>query len=363
MSPDEQDIPGPTDKSRQEKQRPGAWLALGALVTWSAAKAGITSVLKWLTGPPRKPARQIEQRTSGEGREKDRNLAAEPEHDLRTRAKWRTLLAVFPFFASFAGGIGFLVAYWNGGSNQALGGWLALFMFGWGAAFVLWSHWLTAHKEAVEPREEMTPPREEREATLHDFCAGEQDMQRRGLLKWLSVCGLGMFAVVFVSLFRSFGFNPGAKLFSEVWKRGQRLMKADGTPVRADALPPGTTVIVFPEDAIGSERSQTVLIRVRQELLQLPGDRADWAPRGYLAYSRVCTHAGCAVGMYETTAHLLMCPCHQSTFDVLKAAEPTGGPAARPLAQLPLYVDNEGLLRAGGDFSEPPGPGFWGMTS
>ena len=361
MSRDELGISRAAEEKKQERGR-GAWLSLGAVVTWGVAKAAIATMLRWLSASPQPLPDETDRRTEKE-RAKDRNLTIAPGKHLLNRRKKGTILVLCSFAASFAGGIGFIDAYWTGGSNQALGGWLALFMFGWGAAFVFWAHWLTAQKEAVDPREDMTPPREEREATLKDFCAGEHELERRGLLKWLSACGVGLFAVLFVSLFRSFGFNPANKLFFDVWKRGQRLMKEDGTPVRADSLPPGTTAIVFPENAIGSERAQTVLIRVHPQLLQLPSDRADWAPGGNLAYSRVCTHAGCVVGMYETTVHLLMCPCHQSTFDVLKAAQPTGGPAARPLAQLPLYVDDQGLLRAAGGFSEPPGPGFWGMTS
>ena len=126
---------------------------------------------------------------------------------------------------------------------------------------------------------------------------------------------------------------------------------------------PGSFQIVFPEDSIGDEKAQTVLIRVKENLLQLPADRADWAPQGYVAYSRVCTHAGCTVALYEKTTCLLLCPCHQSTFDVLRAAQPTSGPAARPLPQLPLYADADGTLRAGGGFTQPPGPGFWDMPS
>jgi ubiquinol-cytochrome c reductase iron-sulfur subunit len=80
-----------------------------------------------------------------------------------------------------------------------------------------------------------------------------------------------------------------------------------------------------------------------------------------LAFSRICTHAGCPVGLYQSETHLLLCPCHQSTFNVLQSAVPTGGPATRSLPQLPLYVDSDGTLRASGGFSEPPGPGFWGM--
>ena len=71
-------------------------------------------------------------------------------------------------------------------------------------------------------------------------------------------------------------------------------------------------------------------------------------------------HVGCAVAQYEDEAHVLVCPCHQSTFDVLDGARPVAGPAGRPLPQLPLAIDAQGVLYAQGDFSGPVGPGFWG---
>jgi ubiquinol-cytochrome c reductase iron-sulfur subunit len=132
--------------------------------------------------------------------------------------------------------------------------------------------------------------------------------------------------------------------------------------VSLSTLQPGSTVTVFPEDQIGDERAQTVLIRVKEELLQMPEDRTSWVPGGYVAYSRVCTHAGCPVGEFQAEQSILLCPCHQSTFDVLRAAAPTGGPAARALPQLPLYVHADGTLRANGEFTAPPGPGFWGIS-
>lgn len=359
MNHDEFSAPDPDDQANENKPGAKAWLEVGALIAWQVGKA----LLSWLNASARSRQEVREEVAETETREKDRNLTLEAEKHLVSRRRWGTFLIACSFVASFAGGVGFLVAYWTDGSTQMLGGFLALFMAGWGAGSVFWAHWLTAHKEAVEPREAMTPPPEEREAARKDFCSGKYDMQRRGLLKWMCACGLALVGGIFISLVRSLGFSPGNALYTDVWKRGQRLMTADGQPMRVDSLPPGSTAIVFPEDSIGSENSQTVLIRVDQQLMQLPSDRADWAPMGNLAFSRVCTHAGCAVGMYERTVHLLMCPCHQSTFDVLKAAQPTSGPAARPLPQLPLYVDAEGILRAGGGFSGLPGPGFWGMPS
>jgi ubiquinol-cytochrome c reductase iron-sulfur subunit len=84
-----------------------------------------------------------------------------------------------------------------------------------------------------------------------------------------------------------------------------------------------------------------------------------WTVDGIIAFSKVCTHAGCPVGLYEASSRQLLCPCHQSAFDVLAGARPVSGPAAWPLPQLPLTVDDDGVLRATGDFSEPVGPGWW----
>ena len=105
--------------------------------------------------------------------------------------------------------------------------------------------------------------------------------------------------------------------------------------------------------------SQIVLLHfVNGEFTPQPG-RETWSPEDFVAYSRVCTHAGCSVAQYADVDQLLLCPCHQSTFDVLNGAVPTSGPASRPLPQLPLSIDDEGVLYAQSDFTEPIGPGFW----
>lgn len=295
------------------------------------------------------------------GRTGDRNLDFEKGLSPELREQRGTVFVGSTFLIAIAGGIGFLYIYWTGGNNQLLGGSLALCLAGIGASLVLWSHWLMRHKEAVEERPRMASPPPEREATREAWCSGVTDVRRRRLLQWMSAAGLGVLASIFVSVMRSLGSSPNDSLYTTVWKHGQRLMTVDGKPVTVNSLQFGSSVTVFPEDSIGSEKSQTALIRVPESMLQLPQERANWAPMGYIAYSRICTHAGCPVGLYEKTTYQLLCPCHQSTFDVLKAASPTGGPAARALPQLPLYADADGTLRAAGGFSEPPGPGFWGM--
>lgn len=297
------------------------------------------------------------------GRAADANRNLENGSDIVAHPKWGTLFVTCAFAMGIVAGVGFLIVYWSGGNNLLLGGTLALCLGGFGSALVFSARWLMPHRLVTEAREKLPSSPDDREGSLEAFCAGAHDVRRRSMLKWMGAAGMGLLAAMVISLMRSLGVSPAESLFSTVWKSGQRLMTADGKPITIDSLHPGDSITVFPESSIGSEKSQTVLVRVHEQLLRLPKDRANWAPMGYVAYSRVCTHAGCPVGLFESGTNLLLCPCHQSTFDVLRAARPTAGPAARPLPQLPLYADSDGNLRAGGGFSSPPGPGFMGMPS
>ncbi|MGH9588415.1 MAG: Rieske 2Fe-2S domain-containing protein [Acidobacteriaceae bacterium] len=339
-------------EGEDEGARKGAWMLAGLLVAWrmiskKPAKArGAASA-----------AAAAGNAEEAKGRDKDRTI----ERVTPGRERWGTMLVTLGLLVGVAGGVGFLFIYWTDGSNMLLGGNLALCFLGFGTALVFWSHLLMRHEEATDPREELPSPEPEREKAEESFDLGAQDIKRRKLLKVLVAAGVGMFAAMFVSLLRSFGKAPNDELFEIVWKKGQRLMTLDGQPVNVKTLPTGSSITVFPEGSVGDERAQTVLIHVNEQLLRLPEGRAQWAPKGYVAYSRVCTHAGCPVGLFESKQNLLLCPCHQSTFDVLRGAQPTGGPAARPLPQLPLYADGDGTLRAGGRFSATPGPGFWWM--
>ena len=127
--------------------------------------------------------------------------------------------------------------------------------------------------------------------------------------------------------------------------------------LRPEDVPVNTVVTVFPEGNTDAADSQTLLIHLPD------GDEAPGGPEdsveGLVAFSKVCTHAGCPVGLYQAETRELFCPCHQSVFDVLAGAEPTGGPATRPLPQLPIGVDDDGYLVARDDFPEPIGPGYW----
>ena len=148
------------------------------------------------------------------------------------------------------------------------------------------------------------------------------------------------------------------------WRPGVRLATSDGAPVRADVERFDQLITVFPADALTADDSQVVLVRVRPELLKertVTGGAVD----GWVAYSKICTHAGCSVGLFGVDSRPpielreLVCPCHQSVFDPLDGAKPVGGPATRPLPQLPLGIDDEGMLIALSDFDQPVGPIAW----
>ncbi len=160
-----------------------------------------------------------------------------------------------------------------------------------------------------------------------------------------------------------------APLDQTPWRRGVRLVDEDGNPLSATGVAPGTFYTAFPEGADKEEiGSSLVVVRLDPAKLHLPAARADWAPGGILAFSKICTHAGCAVALYRKPTFpvlepepALVCPCHYSTFDPYTGGTVIYGPAGRPLPQLPLMVDGEGHLRAAGNFSARVGPSWWNV--
>jgi ubiquinol-cytochrome c reductase iron-sulfur subunit len=215
----------------------------------------------------------------------------------------------------------------------------------------------------VEEREPLASPQAERERAERSLEAGAELVGRRRLLVRMLAGAVAALGVVALFPIRSLGRAPGGALFRTPWRAGKRAVDAQGIPVKASEVVPGTVVTVFPENHVDAADAQTLLIGLEPGLNRpLPG-REDWAPGGLVAYSKICTHVGCPVGLYQPDEHRLFCPCHQSVFDVLDGARPIGGPAARPLPQLPLEIDDEGYVVARGDFSDPVGPGFWERPS
>jgi ubiquinol-cytochrome c reductase iron-sulfur subunit len=212
-------------------------------------------------------------------------------------------------------------------------------------------------EDRVEERHVLTEPEEDE--TVDEALDRVGVLSRRKLLTGSLLAALGAFAAAAVFPIRSLGPSPGRSLDVTPWRRGVRAITNDGRHVRAAEVPVGGLVTVFPEGHPDSADGQTVLLRVDPDQLDLPPERASWTPEGLLAYSKVCTHAGCPVGLYEVEPQQLLCPCHQSAFAVLRGAVPMSGPAARALPQLPLRIDDDGFIVADGDFSSPIGPAWW----
>ena len=250
--------------------------------------------------------------------------------------------------------------YVAGGEPQAEGPLLAVALGGIGTGLIVWARRLMPHRDATEPRAPASDPRE-LDRAQEALEEGEHEIARRGFLVTLLAAAGGALGLALAFPVRSLGPSPGRTLVETPWRAGLRLITDDGQPVTPDAVEYGSVVTVFPEHAAGSADGQAVLIRVDPERLQPLEGRGAWTPQGNVCYSKVCTHAGCPVGLYIETEHALRCPCHQSMFDVLRGAAAIGGPAVRALPQLPLEVDAEGYLIAGGGFSAPVGPSFWNM--
>lgn len=211
--------------------------------------------------------------------------------------------------------------------------------------------------EGLEPREmpEAEPTRQE---GAEEPVAEVAPVGRRSLLQRLLIGAAALFGLSLAAPVASLGPKPGDALRHTAWETGRRLVTTDGQPLRPGDVALGGISTVWPEDAIEVENSAVVLVRLSSGPPQEPTN-PDWVVEGELvAYSKVCTHAGCPVGLFRERDDALFCPCHQSTFDAARGAVPTFGPTARALPQLPLGLDDDGFLVALGDFTEQVGPAF-----
>ncbi len=278
-----------------------------------------------------------------------------------SRRPWSKLerQAGLAFGSSVLASVLLVVVYWRGGQTQAEGLLLGVVLGGIGVGIALWAKHGMPQGPFTEDRGRMASTDEERQAFLDDFQEQGADVLRRKLIGRMMFGALGALGLAALFPIRSLGPRPGRGLKTTPYRKGIRLVDEANMPVRADELEVDGVLTVFPEGHTESADSPTLLIRLRPGQNQPNADRKDFAVGDLVAYSKLCSHMGCPVGLYQAKVGLLLCPCHQSTFDVGKACEPVFGPATRPLVQLPIAVDGEGYLIAQGDFSGPVGPGFW----
>jgi ubiquinol-cytochrome c reductase iron-sulfur subunit len=267
----------------------------------------------------------------------------------------RAILA--SFVVSMLASLGLTVVYATGGQPQLEGVLLGAALGGIAVGLVLFERRMLPGGRFVGPRDVVPHAVAQRAEAEAAFEEGAEPIERRQLLLRAFGGAIALLGVAAVLPIRSLGTRPGRSLQHTQWRAGRRAVDDDGQPVRADELDVDSVTTVFPEGHVQSADSQTLLIRLPSDV-EPPGP-ADWSAGGVVAFSKICTHAGCPVGLYQAETYELFCPCHQSTFSVLDGAEPTFGPATRPLPQLPIQLDDDGFVVARSDYHEPVGPGYW----
>ncbi len=288
--------------------------------------------------------------------------------------------------------VGFVVSYfvfdigdnWEtvgglGASNVALGVFLGLALMLIGVGIIQWARKLMADHEMVEMRHPARSSDEDRAATVEALNAGldESGLTKRPLIRRSLLLATGVLVAPVVVLLRDLGPTPGqvanaaegTGLKNTLWKKNVRVVRdVLGTPIRPGDLQIGDLVNAVPDGIFDLEgiplqvaKAKAAVIVVKMEPSEIkPGKgREDWSIDGVICYSKICSHVGCPISLYERTTHHVLCPCHQSTFDLADSAKVVFGPAGRPLPQLPLAIDDDGYLVAQSDFTEPVGPSYW----
>ncbi|GIJ26406.1 ubiquinol-cytochrome c reductase [Micromonospora qiuiae] len=267
---------------------------------------------------------------------------------------------ILSFLVSAAGAIGFAVTYGLGGHTQWEGACLAVAFVGLATGLAIWGRRLVPVGGYVEEHEGFVPPPDEQALTAAALSAPDSPIRRRGLLAAL---GLALTALGVAALFPLRSLLPWDRARplrarrDTPWGPGVRLLTAGGQPLRPGDVPAGALVGVFPEGGTDAGDAPAFAVRLQPERFTRPPSAGHLD--GLVVYSLLCTHAGCPVRLYLKGTGRVLCPCHQSSFNLFADAAPVAGPAARRLPGLPVAVDADGYLRATGDFTAPPGAGFW----
>ncbi|HEX6246792.1 MAG TPA: Rieske 2Fe-2S domain-containing protein [Nocardioidaceae bacterium] len=248
-----------------------------------------------------------------------------------------------------------------------------------GIGAIQWARKLMSDVEIVEHRHPAASSEEDRVAAVAALNQGLEDsgIARRPLIRNSLIGALAMLGLPAIVLLRDLGPLPGDALARTVWRKGMRIVNdVSGTPIRPDEVEIGQLVnaepsIFFDTDENGEPlmeghdvliqkgKAAVILVRMQPKDITPAAGRENWGVDGILCYSKICTHVGCPISLWEQQSHHLLCPCHQSTFDLADNGKVIFGPAGHALPQLPMGVDDEGYLIAMSDFLEPVGPSYW----
>ncbi|MFF5299742.1 Rieske 2Fe-2S domain-containing protein [Streptomyces sp. NPDC048504] len=253
--------------------------------------------------------------------------------------------------------------------NFALGLTLGGALFTIGAGAVHWARTLMSDVEIADERHAIEAPPEVKAKVMADFKDGakESALGRRKLIRNTMFGALALFPLSGVMLLRDLGPLPGTKLRHTLWSKGKLLVNMNtNLPLRPSDVAVGSLTFAKPEgleetdEEFQTEIAKSALMIVRLQPDNIKDKRElEWAHEGIVAFSKICTHVGCPISLYEQQTHHVLCPCHQSTFDLSDGARVIFGPAGHALPQLRIGVSDEGYLQALGDFEEPVGPAFW----
>jgi ubiquinol-cytochrome c reductase iron-sulfur subunit len=257
-------------------------------------------------------------------------------------------------------------------NNMLVGLGLTVALLGVGFGAVHWAKSLMHGHELVEDRHPTRGDEETRQVAAETFTQAnhESGFTRRSMIRNTLFGALLAAPIPAVVLMRDLApsKDPVALLKQTMWEPGVRLARdPSGVPIKASEVTIGSAFHVIPEGLQDltyhkieeKAKAAVLLMRLPIEDLNEEPAKAGWSYEGIVAYSKICTHVGCPVALYEQHTHHLLCPCHQSSFDVKEHCKVIFGPAARALPQLPITVDEEGYLVAQSDFTEPIGPSFW----
>ncbi|MEU9703250.1 Rieske 2Fe-2S domain-containing protein [Streptomyces sp. NPDC047981] len=305
--------------------------------------------------------------------------------DIDERAARRSERAVaFMFTLSMLATVGFIASYvifpvdkivyiWPFGRvsalNFSLGLTLGAALFFIGAGAVHWARTLMSDVEIADERHPIQASPETKAKVMADFAAGaaESGMGRRKLIRNTMFGALTLVPLSGIVLLRDMGPLPEKKLRSTLWANGKQLINMNThEPLRPEDVAVGSLTFAMPEGLTEHDhdfqvqiaKAALMIVRIQPEDIK-DKQELEWSHEGIVAFSKICTHVGCPISLYEQQTHHVLCPCHQSTFDLSDGARVIFGPAGHALPQLRIGVNDKGNLEALGDFDEPVGPAFW----